>query len=139
MQDVELRIGSNRRDASGIADALDRFAAAHGLSGPTIHDLQVALDEVLSNVMTHGYGDRQDGEILVRLLHRRDVIVVEVEDEGIPFDPLQTPSPDLTVPISKRIIGGLGVHFIRNLVDNIAYSRPHGRNCLRLMKKIHRI
>lgn len=134
MDALELRIASGRQDTEGVAAALQHFATSHGASTSVIHDLQVAIDEVLSNIISHGYGEDANGEILVRLLRRPDAFIVEVEDKGRPFDPLQAPLPDLTAPLSHRRIGGLGVHFVRSLMDEVSYTRRGGRNCLRLLK-----
>jgi serine/threonine-protein kinase RsbW len=136
MHEVELRIASRREDVVGIADALDRFAARHGVSTALIHDLQVALDEVLGNVILHGYKEDPRGEILVRFQRAPDAFAIEVEDGGVPFDPLQAPPADLSAPLQQRRVGGLGVHFVKNLMDDVSYVRTDGRNRLRLVKRM---
>jgi serine/threonine-protein kinase RsbW len=62
--------------------------------------------------------------------------VVEVEDDGRPFDPLLVPPPDLTLPLERRPIGGLGIHLIRSLMDEVAYARHDGRNVLKMAKRL---
>ena len=69
-----------------------------------------------------------------RNLGRAGGVLLEVEDDGKPFDPLQAPPPDLTLPLEKRPIGGLGIHLIRNLMDEVTYARVGGRNVLKMAK-----
>lgn len=135
MDDVELRIASSRQDAVAVLAELDRFARQHGASAALIHDLEVALDEVLGNVIVHGYRDAQ-GEICVRLRRTADAFVIEIEDRGVAFDPTQVPPPDLSASLRERQVGGLGLHFVKNLMDEVAYTRLDGRNRLRLVKHV---
>jgi len=138
MDAVALRIASRREDAVAALAALDRFVRQHGASAALIHDLEVALDEVLGNVIVHGYGGDPQGEIRVRFQRTADAFVIEVEDDGIAFDPTQVPPPDLSAPLRERQVGGLGLHFVKNLVDEVAYTRLDGRNRLRLVKRMSR-
>jgi anti-sigma regulatory factor (Ser/Thr protein kinase) len=72
----------------------------------------------------------------VRLRRTGDSVAVEVEDDGRPFDPLQVPPPDLTLSLEQRPIGGLGIHLIRNLMDEVSYARRDGRNVLKMAKHL---
>jgi anti-sigma regulatory factor (Ser/Thr protein kinase) len=76
------------------------------------------------------------GEIVVRLRRRRREVVAEVEDDGRPFDPLQAPPPDLSAPLAERRVGGLGLHFVRNLMDQVSYARVGTRNILKMLKNL---
>ncbi len=62
-----------------------------------------------------------------------DAMVLEISDSGSPFDVLSLADPDTTSDIMERHIGGLGIHFIRKLSDNVSYRRENGRNILRLV------
>lgn len=129
-----MRIASRGPEVVRVADALQRFGADRGASPAVIHDLQVALDEVLANVIVHAYRGT-DGEIVVRLQRHAAGFVVEVEDYGVAFDPLQVPAPDLDTPLRQRPVGGLGVHFVMSLMDEVSYMRSGGKNRLRLLKR----
>jgi anti-sigma regulatory factor (Ser/Thr protein kinase) len=139
MDKVELQLASRRQDAIAAAAALEQFTAAHEAPAAVTHDLQVVLDEALANVITHGYGGDPGGEILVRLERLADSFVLEIEDAGTAFDPLQAPPPDLKAPLRRRQVGGLGMHFVRSLMDEVSYTRSGGRNRLRLVKHVPRV
>jgi serine/threonine-protein kinase RsbW len=136
MDRMERRIANRWEEMPEIVEMLERFGSEHRLSTQVISDLNVVLDEVLSNVISHAYERDARSEILVRLEYRPDQVVVEVEDAGKPFDPLQAPPPDLTGSLQTRQVGGLGIHFIKSLMDEVAYTRVDGKNRLCLRKRL---
>lgn len=133
---TELRLVNELAAMAGIPDWVERFGAAQGLPPAVVNDLNVVLDEVVSNAITHGYDDGVRGEIVVRLRCSPDSVMIEVEDDGRPFDPLQAPPPDLAVPLAERRVGGLGLHFVRNLMGDMSYKRLGGRNVLKLLMNL---
>jgi len=135
---VELRLANDLAGLAGLAERVEGFGAAQGLSANVVNALNVVLDEAVSNAINHGYDAGVRGEIAVRLRRAGDGVLLEVEDDGRPFDPLQTPPPDLTLPLEQRPIGGLGVHLIRNLMDEVSYARVGGRNVLKMVKYLGR-
>jgi anti-sigma regulatory factor (Ser/Thr protein kinase) len=134
--DLELRIPNDLAAMARLADAVARFVAAHQLSDAVANALNVCVDEAVSNAINHGYAAGARGEIAVRLARRADRVVLEIEDDGAPFDPLQAPEPDLSLPLAERPIGGLGVHLMRNLMDEVAYARVGDKNLLKLVKNV---
>jgi len=133
---VELRLAADLDGLAGLADRVERFGAEHGLAVNVVNAINVVLDEAVSNAINHGYDAGVRGEIAVRLRRGPDRVEVEVEDDGLPFDPLQVPPPDLTLPLERRPIGGLGVHLIKNLMDEVSYVHQHGRNILKMAKRL---
>jgi serine/threonine-protein kinase RsbW len=134
MGTVQMRI-PNRVDAMAeVAAMVDAFGNKHGLSRQIVHDVNVALDEVLNNIISYAFEPGARSEICVRLEICGGKIVIDVDDAGRPFDPLGAPSPDLTSGLRERRVGGLGIHFIRNLMDAVEYARVGEHNRLRLSK-----
>lgn len=133
---VELRLANNLAALADLADRVERFGVEHRLPASVVNALNVALDEAVSNAINHGYDAGVGGEIAVRMRRRPDSVLVEVEDDGRPFDPLQAPPPDLTLPLEQRPVGGLGIHLIRNLMDELSYARVGGRNVLKMAKHL---
>src|SRR5690606_12668811 len=101
--------------------------------------VDVALDELLTNTISYGFADGRLHEILVELAFEDGVLTVELRDDGIPFDPLDIPTPDLSDDLDGRGIGGLGMHFVREVMDEITYRRANGWNVLTLTKRTHEI
>jgi anti-sigma regulatory factor (Ser/Thr protein kinase) len=130
-----------RNDPDEIARAAalaDRFAGDNRLPAEAVADLQVALDEVLTNIIKYGYTDGRGHDIHVALRAEGDMLVVEIEDDGIPFDPLALPSPDTHAPLGERRVGGIGIHFVRELMSEVRYERVAGRNRLSFKRRIGR-
>jgi anti-sigma regulatory factor (Ser/Thr protein kinase) len=127
------------RDDDGITrvqDLLDALAAANRLDADPVSDMQVALDEVLSNTLRNGFGDEQPHRVEVTLSIDARAITAEIEDDCAPFDPLSVPPPDLRGALHERQVGGLGIHFVRRLMNEVSYARVHGRNRLVLRKNL---
>jgi anti-sigma regulatory factor (Ser/Thr protein kinase) len=126
-------------DDDGIArvrDLLDELALANRLPTDPVSDMQVALDEVLSNTLRNGFGDGLPHRVDVALSVDSQTLTAEVEDDCAPFDPLSVPPPDLGPGLHERRIGGLGIHFVRTLMTEVTYARVRGRNRLLLRKNL---
>ncbi len=119
-----------------IFDACSAFAKEHELPGDVRHDMYLAIDELVSNVIRHGR--RQHGlrpRITLDAMLSDHTLTVLVADDAAPFDPFSQKVPDLTTPILDRELGGLGIHFVRTLMDDVRYRRQFGRNHVRLRKR----
>lgn len=119
------------------AEGFDAFAAAQGLAGGAVWPFQVALDEVLSNVVRHGLSEAADPSPIELEIHLHgDEIELLIVDHAPEFNPLDVAGPDLGQGIEERPIGGLGIAFVRKLMDSVEYARQGGRNRLRLRRKL---
>jgi anti-sigma regulatory factor (Ser/Thr protein kinase) len=134
--ELEFHLVNDLAAMAGVVEAVEGFVAEHRLPAEAANALYVCVDEAVSNAIAHGYPEGERGEIAVRLHRRADGVVLEIEDDGAPFDPLQAASPDLTLPLAARPIGGLGIHLIRSLMDEVSYARRDGRNVLKLTRKL---
>jgi serine/threonine-protein kinase RsbW len=126
-------------DDQGIARVqglLDALAEANRLAPDAVADMQVALDEILSNTLRNGFGDGLPHRVEVTLSVDAQRLSAEIEDDCAPFDPLSVPPPDLRGSLHERQVGGLGIHFVRKLMSDIKYTRVHGRNRLVLKKNL---
>jgi anti-sigma regulatory factor (Ser/Thr protein kinase) len=132
----ELVIRNHRDELGRVAHALDALGARHRLPPDVVADMHVALDEVLANIIAHAYADREAHEIRVALEVSPQALEAIVEDDGRPFDPLTAAAPDRSAALRSRPVGGLGIHFVRNLMTGVAYSRVGDRNRIVLTKSL---
>ena len=95
----------------------------------------MALDEVVTNIISYAYADDTEHRVMVRVALVRDVVSVRVEDDGRAFNPLDAPPPDLRLGADERPIGGLGVHIVRSVMDSLEYHRENERNVLIMTKR----
>jgi len=131
---VEIKLSNKLSELDRFNQALTEFGRQHGLTDKVMHDLNLALEEILTNIISYGYTDNREHEIKVSLSAQRGEVRAEVEDDGQPFNPLEAPEPDTTKPLAERTIGGLGIHLVRKLMDGLEYQSHEGKNLL-VMKK----
>jgi anti-sigma regulatory factor (Ser/Thr protein kinase) len=137
MMDSELRVRL-RNDLGELARAatvVERFASERSLPQAVASEINLALDEVLTNVISYAYEDAGAHEIEVRLEVEGADVVVEVTDDGRPFDPLSVALAEVDRPLEERPIGGLGMHLVRHVMDHLEYRRERGRNVLTMRKR----
>jgi len=132
----ELTLANQQSEVARLQDQLESFSRQHGFAARVLHDVQLALEEHLTNILSHGYNDKLEHQIRVRVQLHAPELRVEVEDDGRPFNPLAQPSPDLSKPIEERPVGGLGIHMMRKSLDGLEYSRQDGKNILVMSKRI---
>ena len=109
-------------------------AEAAGLHPKRVMHLEVATEETVVNICHYAY-KIPPGEVRIRITSEGTAIQVEFIDSGVPFDPLDTPAPDLQADLDSRNLGGLGIFLIRRFLDEVHYSRQDGYNILRLVIK----
>ena len=126
-QSVEIVIRNSIAELANLRDGLERIGAELGVPGKPLMQLQVALDEIASNVIKYGWPDGGNHKLCVRISGQQDRIEVEIVDDGREFDPRQAP-PSEPQPAGRRQPGGLGIHLIKQLVDRLEYKRVGGRN-----------
>jgi serine/threonine-protein kinase RsbW len=116
-------------------DALEAWVGREGVPGADRRRLLTALDEVLSNVVRHGW-QGQPGTIDVTFAREAGTVRVEVSDSGAPFNPLLSAAPDTSAPLEHRAVGGLGITLVRALAHELHYERRDERNCLTMTWRI---
>ena len=112
------------------------FADAHALPAPVRRSVQVALDEFVYNPIVYGFAKRGEGAGELRVELERDRVRVTITDDGPPFDPLAFASPDTALPVETREIGGLGIHLVLTMMDEVTYERRGDRNVVVLVKRL---
>jgi len=116
--------------------ALDHLAAERGLPAKGIAPLHLALEEHLTNVITHGYNPGQAGSIRLRFTFESSTLRVQVEDDARPFNLLEAPGVDTSLPLDAKPLGGLGLHMIRKSIDQLEYRRDGNWNVLTMNKRL---
>lgn len=130
-----IRVANRLTELERVSHIVEELGVRHGMPARTVFEISLALDEVLTNIITYAYDDRDDHEIAVRLAVADDVLTVEVEDDGRPFNPLDVPTPDVTQPVEDRPVGGLGVHLVRRVMSGLEYRRERDKNILVMRKR----
>ncbi len=134
--DLVLSLKNDPAEIARLAPLVAEFCARHALAEATAAQLTLVLDEAITNIISYAFDDSGEHEISVRISLAPGALIAELVDDGREFDPLQVAAPDLAAPLAERAVGGLGVHLMRRLMDDIRYRREGARNHLVLAKRI---
>jgi anti-sigma regulatory factor (Ser/Thr protein kinase) len=134
--ELVLSLKNDPAETERLTARVTEFGARHALPDRIVSHVNLALDEAITNIVFYAYDDADDHEIGVRISLAQGMLTAELVDDGRAFDPLQVAAPDLGAPLEERAVGGLGVHLMRHLVDDIQYRRDGGRNHLVFTKRI---
>ena len=121
---------------AAICDFVTRAAEAADLDARAVYAVQVAVDEACSNIIEHAYGGEGHGDVECTCRIHDDGLTVVLRDHGQPFDPTGVPEPDLQADLEDRSLGGLGLYFVRKLMDEVHFEfAPDTGNVLTLVKR----
>ena len=116
---------------------LDHFGQVNGLSEVFISEINICLDELFTNIALYGFKDELKHIIRFNIYMDGNALILNIEDYGLPFNPLLKKDPKLPADLDHAEIGGLGIHIVKKLMDDIEYERKRGRNRLTLKKFLH--
>jgi anti-anti-sigma factor len=128
-------LGADLGEVARVNAAFADFAEAHVVPAAVRRSMSVALDELLTNTVWYGLPD-VGSEVTVEVELHPDRLTVTVSDNGRPFDPFGRSAPDTTLPVEERPIGGLGIHLVRQLVEDVRYQRRADRNVVIMTKRL---
>ena len=124
-------------DAIGPATAqAEAWLAGQHVSADGSYLVSLAIEELVTNCIKYGYADSAGHTVDIVLAVEDGTLTMEVVDDGRAFNPLEAPPPDLSLPLEQRRIGGLGLHLLRELADDVKYERRDSTNRLVLTKKL---
>ena len=135
--ELQTRTFPGRFDSlAAIGEFVTRAAEAASLDARAVYSVQMAVDEACSNIIEHAYGGEGRGNIECTCHVDEDGLTVVLRDEGRPFDPTSVPAPDLHASLEDRTGGGLGLYFMRQLMDEVHFEfAPGSGNSLTMVKR----
>ncbi len=129
---AQIVIGNAIPEMAKVADLVDRFGTEYAIPQRAVDNLNICLDELLNNTISYGYSDQKVHEIKVIIsVVGGALLTAEIRDDAAPFDPRAAAAPKL-----DGSVGGLGVHFVRSLMDEISYTRVDNCNVVKIAKKL---
>ncbi len=134
MPGVTVRIENDLSEIAKVDVKLDEFAEQFGVPPAIAATFHIIFDDLLNNVISYGFNDEQRHFIDVSLELTANSLIASIADDGVPFNPLTEATPDTQLSIEDRQIGGLGIHIVINMVDDISYQRTADKNVLTLTK-----
>lgn len=137
MNKIRLHLKNDIKDLELMIRELDRISSLWQIPMRQTMNINLILEEIITNIVFYAYDDNKDHSIIVSLEKVNDTISIFVEDDGKPFNILEAEDPKLEdLDVEQRQIGGLGIHFVKKLADKIVYDRKEGKNILHIVKSI---
>lgn len=128
-------IGASLENLEQMLEFIRDGAQAAGLDARAVHQLMVAVEEPLMNVISYAYPHGNGDVEITQGREEGRGFVIQVIDTGVAFDPLSAPEPDVNAPLEERKMGGLGIYMMRRMMDEVSYRREQDRNILTLAKR----
>lgn len=133
----ELTLDATVENIPVVTDFVNEQMDALGCSMKVQMQIDVAIDELFSNIARYAYNpDVGPATVRVELTEEPLSVVVTFVDNGVPYDPLKKGDPDTTLSAEEREIGGLGVYMVKKSMDAVAYEYKDGQNVLKITKKL---
>jgi serine/threonine-protein kinase RsbW len=130
-------VKNDRAEIQPMVNAMIQYCKEQGISDEIIQDMGLVLEEILTNVIKYSYDDTLNHEIVVEIEKDAESLQLRVEDDGRPFDSTGFYNPDIEKDFEDRNIGGMGIHLIRSLMDEMRYEFTQGRNILIVKKNLY--
>ena len=132
---LRLTIETRLEELDRLSAAIEDFGRDDDWPPDLTFQVNLALEELWLNVVNHGH-DGGFHEVEIELTSEASAVTIEITDDGKPFNPLnEALAPDVTASLEDRSVGGLGLHLVRTLMDELRYRREGGRNHLILVKR----
>jgi anti-sigma regulatory factor (Ser/Thr protein kinase) len=133
---LSVQLIPNLSELERVISLLKDFCDRHRLPESDGFRIRLAVEEIITNSIKYSSLDSGDLTLDVHVFFHPRKVTVQIEDDGIPFNPLSMGEPDVDSELDKRKAGGLGIHFLRHLMDGVSYERREGKNILRMTKSI---
>jgi sigma-B regulation protein RsbU (phosphoserine phosphatase) len=127
---LHMVIRNELSEIENVNASFEKFARDHNLPAVIGQKMGIAFDDLLNNVISYGFRDNGDHEVDIKAELVGSRLTITISDDGVPFNPLGIQTPDTGLSVDERELGGLGIHLVRNLVDDISYQRRINRNVL---------
>jgi sigma-B regulation protein RsbU (phosphoserine phosphatase) len=134
VQQLDCSIANKLEEIDRVNDAFNEFAQQCGIPMSVSLKINMVFDELLNNIISYGYGDKEQHTIDVALECAGKRLSITISDDGIPFNPFTREDPDTTLTLDERDIGGLGILLVKNVMDETIYQRRHNINRVTLIK-----
>lgn len=133
---LSFSLASRPEEIERVCDGIDQLAERAGLATSVVFAVKLALEEAVLNVINYAHKANGGHQIEILLYLTDAALTLEIVDDGEEFDPLtEAPEPDIDAPIDERKVGGLGIHLIREMMDEVGYRRADDRNRLTMVKR----
>ncbi len=134
--DKVILVNNRVDELTRVAGFLEELGEEWNLPIPIVFNLNLVVEEALSNIILYGFNDNNEHTIEILFNRDNSLITITITDDGIEYDPTQSRDPDISLSSSERPVGGLGIFLIKRIMDSVHYKRIDNLNILTLTKII---
>lgn len=134
MDDFQLTIKNELSNIDLVNDRFKSFAHEKEIPKNVVGAVCMVFDDLLTNIISYAYQDDGQHDIGIQVSLKENSLVIIIIDDGSPFDPFQVDSPETQLSIEEREVGGLGIHLVKEMMDNTSYQRKANQNIVTLTK-----
>ena len=131
-----LNLKNDVAELDRVLKSVSELCGQNSISPEVEYDINLALDEIITNVAKHAYPDGGAHQFTLQVSANNAEFVACVEDDGVPFNPIEHPTPNLDAPLEEKREGGLGIYLVRQTMTSVEYQRRAGKNIVTLRKKL---
>jgi len=135
-QEYKFELKNCLAELKTLHQHLNNWGGGIGLPANSISRINICLDELFTNIVSYGFNDDSEHIVEFTLIFDQNLVTINIEDNGVPFNPLEKVDPKFPANVESAKIGGLGILIIRKLMDNVSYERKPGKNKLTMRKNI---
>ena len=136
MKTKHIVIDNQIGELSFLAEEIEKLAEEWNLPMALAMNINLVIEEAVSNIIFYAFADNEKHEIKISISLNIDKLLIEIADNGLPFNPTLQQHPDITLPVEERPVGGLGIFLITQIMDEVSYVRQKNQNILTLNKSI---
>jgi len=137
VRELQLSLTNNLTEIDRLNDSFNELAESADIPIDIQMKVNLVFDELINNVISYGLSKDTEQSIQVGIALYGNRLVIEIEDGGIPFNPFMRADPNTEASLDEREIGGLGIHLVKELMDEVSYKRAHDKNRVTLVKQLY--
>jgi len=131
----DLQIQNELTEINTVIEAFEEYSEKTDIPMPVAMKVNLVFDELLNNIITYAFPEGGEHKIKVRAEKSPDRLLIVIEDDGLPFNPFAQSEADTSLSVDDRDIGGLGIHLVKNVMDDVTYDRHLDSNVVTLVKR----
>ena len=132
MANLNISIENELENITHVTDSFDRFCEEHNISTAVNQKVDLAIDDLVNNIISYGYNDDKVHTIDIAFKRMEHELIIVIEDDAVPFNPFDAEPGDIHLSIDERDIGGLGIHLVKSLMHSCQYQRKANKNVVAL-------
>lgn len=133
---LTLHFANSADESPRVSRRIENFLHEQKVPDATINKILLCVDELITNIIAHAYPKKEEHAVSLQCYRYDNRIVLELRDDGVPFDPTTQTRPDVKLSLEARHTGGLGIHLVMSLMDKVEYQREGDFNVLTATKML---